>query len=85
MKKYKSKFEESSSYKEIKIVCKDTEDELENLIEYIRKIGNMGHSFDIVVDPDTSDYKRNFGWDGDGADTIKYVIINRNLSQDEYE
>jgi len=54
----------------ISIVCRDQENSLYKLLEYIRRIGNQGHSFDIVVDPDNSECKQNFSWDGDGSDKI---------------
>ena len=46
------------------------------MIKYISQIGNCGHSFDIVVDPDSSDNKKDYGWDGDGADYISKVLLD---------
>jgi hypothetical protein len=55
--------------KTITITCRDSEDTLEELLEYIKKVGNMGHTFMIVVDPDAKGGKK-FEWDGDGSDAI---------------
>ncbi len=45
----------------IEIECNDTEGELIKFLTYIMEIGNIGHSFDIVVDPDNKEYKKSFG------------------------
>lgn len=45
------------------------------LLEHIKWAGNGGHTFDIVVDPDNSDYKAVFDWDGDGSDSISDIQI----------
>lgn len=55
-----------------KIECRDPDGKLKSLIEYIGKIGNVGHSFSIIVDPD-SDNEERFDWDGDGADSIRSI------------
>jgi len=49
---------------------------LVEMIKYIAQIGNGGHSFDIVVDPNVSDNRKTFGWDGDGADYISKVLLD---------
>jgi len=55
------------------VYCRDQEGTLKELLEYIAKIGNTGHSFSIVVDPGDAEFEKKFGWDGDGADYIKKV------------
>lgn len=60
----------------IEVECNDTESELVRLLAYIQSIGNIGHSFEIVVDPDDSQYKMNFGWDGDGSDRIRNIKLD---------
>ena len=63
-------------------VRKGSAENLVKLIEYIKAIGNFGHSFNIVVDPDDSGYKKSFRWDGDGADYIESVKIdNKNINE----
>jgi len=54
----------------ISIICRDEDNSLYKLLEYIRRIGNQGHSFTITVDPSNSEYKQDFSWDGDGSDKI---------------
>lgn len=54
------------------IDCNDQDHNLFELIKYIAKIGNTGHSFSITVDPG-ADTEKSFGWDGDGSDSIRAV------------
>lgn len=56
--------------------CRDIDGELKKLLEYIAKNGNGGHSFSIVVDPDSDDEKK-FYWDGDGGDYLQSVKIKQ--------
>jgi len=37
------------------------------LLEYLKRQAGIGHSFPIVVDPEDSEYKKEFYMDGDGA------------------
>ncbi|MFW6047483.1 MAG: hypothetical protein ACOCP4_06850 [Candidatus Woesearchaeota archaeon] len=59
LKKYLN--EEEQEFKEIELKVRDREGTLEELLNYIKDIGNIGHSFEIVVDPDNSEYKKTFG------------------------
>jgi hypothetical protein len=61
-------------------------EELMPLLEYIGKNGNGGHSFGIVVDPDDSENRESFGFDGDGGsyldiDSIKMDNIKRRKNE----
>lgn len=67
---------EDRKEKTIVIKCFDEDDELSSLIDYIKGIGNIGHSFEIIVDPDTSDYRKKFDWDGDGGDRINDIQVS---------
>jgi hypothetical protein len=49
------------------------------LLTHIKKAGDPGHSFSIVVDPDCSDYRETFGWDGDGSDRIKDIQVSEKV------
>ena len=40
---------------------------LRKLLDYIGKTAGIGHSFEVVVDPETPDYRKRFGIDGDGS------------------
>lgn len=57
------------------IVAHDEDNNLENLLNYIKKTGNIGHSFSIVVDPEDKKYKKVFSWDGDGSDSIYEIDV----------
>jgi len=59
-----------SGTKKLIIECRDSENSIARLINYMGEIGNGGHSFGIIVDPDMKEYTKNFGWDGDGSDSI---------------
>lgn len=56
------------------IECVDSDGKLKDLLTYIAKNGNGGHSFDIVVDPGDKKNERHFFWDGDGPDRINAVV-----------
>jgi len=63
--------------KEVTVLYRDGECCLEELLLYIGKNGNTGHSFSIVVDPDGDENERKeFYWDGDGADYMHEVKVN---------
>ena len=67
--------------KTISIETTDYENTLEDLIEYIKKISEYGHTFDVVVDPGNKEFEQAFEIDGDGAfriNTIKSNIVNTN-------
>ena len=61
--------------KRITIVCRDFESQLESLLRYIQSTAAIGHSFDIIVDPDDREFKKRFFIDGDGADKIVSVDV----------
>lgn len=54
------------------VSCRDGEGSLLLLINAIRKLANRGHSFNVVVDPDSKDSETVF-IDGDGSDHIGSV------------
>lgn len=58
---------------ELKILLRDPDDQLFRLIDYIKSTANVGHSFEVVVDPDLSENKKSFGIDGDGSFFIKDI------------
>lgn len=61
--------------KTITITCRDHDNKLFKLIEYIKKSGNVGHSFSIIVDPE-GDGTKKFYWDGDGSDRINDIEVS---------
>jgi len=58
----------------IEIYCRDRENSLVKILSAIAGKGNVGHSFEIIIDPDNQPIK--IGWDGDGSDYIKKIIKN---------
>ena len=53
----------------------DAAEGLSKMMAYIKKIGDPGHSFGIIVDQgDTTE--KSFGYDGDGADKIISVTLD---------
>ncbi len=62
--------------KTIKITCRDNDDTLEKLLKYIKSVGNMGHTFMIVVDPQAKGGEK-FEWDGDGSDAIFEIEVEQ--------
>lgn len=63
------------SFKLISVLVRDQDDQLEKLIKYIEAKSSPGHSFPVIVDPDDSEYRESFGFDGDGAFRIKKIKV----------
>lgn len=57
--------------------CKDGEGTLKEILECIKSVGNTGHSFDVIVDPEQKEglSDRKFMWDGDGSDYIESIEL----------
>ena len=59
------------------VKCRDGDKNLARLVRYIGDIGNTGHSFSIIVDPEgKGETYKSFGWDGDGSDRVNEVKLN---------
>lgn len=54
---------------------RDVDQKILDLLKCIKGTANMGHSFDVVVDPDC-DGGQKFYIDGDGTDHIYSISIN---------
>lgn len=65
------------------IKCRDGEGTLKEILECIKACGNIGHTFDVVVDPDKEEglSERKFNWDGDGADYISEINLIKEPSK----
>lgn len=61
---------------EINVKLRDPDDQLVKMIDYIMHTANIGHSFEVVVDPDMSEYRKRFSMDGDGSFHIAEVKKN---------
>lgn len=56
-----------------KVSCTDRDGTLFRLLKAIGRHGNCGHSYDIVLEPDSHGKGEGFFWDGDGSDRIENV------------
>jgi len=63
-------------FNKIEVEVRDPDKSLIRFIDYVRKIANAGHSFEVVVDPDSRENGKSFGFDGDGPFFIKSVKLN---------
>lgn len=61
---------------ELVIKLRDHDDQLFKMIDYIMHTANVGHSFEVVVDPDMREHKKSFYMDGDGSFYIQEVKKN---------
>lgn len=68
------KTDSNKDFKTMTIVYRDYDGMLEHIIEGIKTLGNPGHSFSIILDPD-GDKPIKCGWDGDGSCFIKDIIL----------
>lgn len=63
--------ESVNKFEKITILCRDVDDKLVKILNAIKDCGNVGHSFEVVVDPEQK--YGTFDWDGDGSDYIKSI------------
>lgn len=61
---------------ELVIKLRDHDDQLFKMIDYIMHTANIGHSFEVVVDPDMREHRKSFFMDGDGSFYIQDVKKN---------
>lgn len=57
---------------------------LVRLLRHCERVGGMGHSYVIVADPNNSEYREEFGFDGDGSDRVEDVKVNGVPVPEEY-
>jgi len=64
-------------------------DALYSLLKLLKQCeynGNIGHSHHIIVDPEGGqDRKRSVGFDGDGQDRIKDILVNGEPLDEKFE
>lgn len=70
--------------KDMHLVVNDSEGSIRKLIETIQDYTQMGHSFEVVVDPGDSDYEKSFYIDGDGSDKIEDIDIEEIVEDEDY-
>ncbi len=66
----------ADDFEEITVRLRDHDDQMVKMIDYIMHTANIGHSFEVVVDPDMKEYRKKFYFDGDGSFYIKEVKKN---------
>lgn len=59
----------------VTITDKYGESRIVDLLKKIKKTANIGHSFDVVVDPN-GDYQESFNIDGDGGESVCSVLVS---------
>jgi uncharacterized protein len=64
--------------RKLEIDLDDEDGQLEKLLAYIKENSEVGHSFDIVVDPSDPELARKFYIDGDGAFRIREINLLAN-------
>jgi hypothetical protein len=64
-------------YDKLTIILRDPNDQLVKMLYDIMSKANPGHSYEVVVDPDDSEYRKSFFIDGDGAFFIKKITKNK--------
>ena len=64
------------SEKHIILTVCDQDKSIQGLIEYIKGLASMGHSFNIEVDPNDKEFHKSFYIDGDGTDHIYDVTVH---------
>jgi len=65
----------------IEVILRDPDDQLIQMIEYIRGLAVPGHSFDVVVDPHSREDRKSFSMDGDGSFYIKKIKKNKHVAK----
>ena len=71
--KLKKFMSEQQELDKIEIRLRDPDDQLLNLLKHLQVSANVGHSFNVIVDPDNEDHKGEFGIDGDGMFYLKSI------------
>jgi len=72
-----NKILKGTEFDKITILTRDRDGNLFNLLNCIKSLGNIGHSFNIIVDP-KAENEKSFSWDGDGSDFIKSIERDKN-------
>ena len=60
----------------------DQDSQLSQFLHYVKDISGIGHSFEVVVDPDDSEHRKSFYLDGDGAFRIKNIEGGPKVAKD---
>ena len=79
-----AKHQYSRVFKQYTLLCSDPDHVIYNLLDEIRKQTIYGHSFDVVIDPGTSNSITAFV-DGDGCDKIHSIAVRAVEQMYEYD
>jgi hypothetical protein len=60
----------------VEVEFRDPDNSFIEMIKYIGSSANAGHSFEVVVDPDSKEGRKSFGIDGDGSFYLKTIKVN---------
>lgn len=71
-----------SNQRELHLTISDSQGSIQDLIETIKDYTQMGHTFEVVIDPGDSDYERSFYIDGDGSDKIQDIEVTEIKDED---
>lgn len=63
-------------------IKRDYNNNIENMLKHIEKIGNGGHSFEIIVDEGDEDYEKVYYYDGDGGSRISDISVEDYVEKD---
>lgn len=64
-------------FDEITITLRDPDNQLILMLDHIKHIANIGHSYQVIVDPEVREYTKKFFLDGDGSFYIKDIKYNK--------
>ena len=79
-----AKHQYSMTYKQYTLLCSDPDGTILKLLSEIRKQTIWGHSFDVVIDPGSSNSITAFV-DGDGCDKIHSIAVHEVQKMFEYD
>ena len=71
-----AKHQYSRIFKQYTLLCSDPDHVIYNLLDEIHKQTSYGHSFDVVIDPESKNSVTAF-IDGDGCDKIHSIVVKQ--------
>lgn len=67
----------NKDFDEITIKLRDPDNQLILMLDHMKTIANVGHSYPVIVDPELREYTKKFFFDGDGSFFIKEIKYNK--------
>ncbi len=77
-KKYLEFLKGSNEFQLVEVEVRDPDNVFIEMLRYIGGAANVGHSFDVIVDPDDPEGREKFFIDGDGSFYLKKIKVNGN-------